>query len=113
MVTDAVSILLSSTNAKLQFSQFDQYIRCSAPLKHECLHTPWEPATGHDSPQLNRNQFALACQSAFSSAHFGSTRPSHFVNFTSALNADVTLTHSKSVLTRIPQSITHTFHSAT
>jgi hypothetical protein len=107
MVSDAVSILLSTTNAKLQFSQFDQYIRCSAPLKHECLHTPWEPAAEHNSTQHNHNQFSLACQSAFSFTQFGSTRPPQFMNLTSTLKADVTLTRSKSVITRIPQNITH------
>jgi len=73
MVTDSVSILLSTTNAKLQFYRFDQYIRCCASLKHECLRTPWEPAAGHDSPQQNNNQFSLACQLTFSFAQFGST----------------------------------------
>jgi hypothetical protein len=95
MVTEALSILLSTTNAKLQFSQFDQYIRCSAPLKHECLLNPRKTAAGLDNPQQNYNQFSLAWQSAFSSAQFGSTRPPQFVNLTSALNAHI--------LTRIPQ----------
>ena len=111
MVPDAVSILLSTTKFKVTiFSLRPIYIRCSAPIKHECLHTPWERAAGHNSPQQSYNHFSLACQSAFSFAQFRSTRPPQFVNLTSALSADVTLTHSKSVFYKNP-SKHHTYIS--
>jgi hypothetical protein len=77
-------------------------MRCSAPLKHERLYTPWQPAAGHCSPQQNHNRSTLHVSRL--SHLLSSATHDHLpqiLNLTSALT-QMFLTQTKSVRTRIP-----------